>query len=579
MAASVYYDGECPFCDHYVKLLRLKETAGPVNLVDVRTDLALLEDLQAQGFNLDKGMVVDIDGHRKGGADAMNQLALLSTPSTTFNRLNKWIMSNAFLAAILYPLLRMGRWCALFFMGREQISAEGEGARARASIFGSLFALFSVFHFFNYLLEYVRFPPEWDMMFIIFSAVLLFFRPQSPRLLWLLMFASTLSAIVQAPVQSNHTIVRNFVVFGYWMSFFYAMIRNLRWSDIFANFTTAGQGSLLVMYFFGVFHKINSDFLNPETSCAVSLWREMPKPLSLIDNPAMHYLAIYGTFAVEGILIAMLFHRRTRHLAVVGGILFHLLLALSNYAMYISFTTLAITLHCLFLNEESALKIQDSSFMKAIKIRVMNPAYFVLVIILIMVLAVVGLLRQYTVVTLLMLPILLPFCYAIIRHGASEKPLLNLDVRWSSRTIGVLLTSIFFLNCWAPYLGLKSAQAVNMFANIRLEAGVSNHLIMRAPPGPFKYLEDVVTIDDAQGAARFRFANSEDYGVVYYEILTHLADNPEAKISYTRKGVTYTDMTAEKLSDDIENILHPKWFRKWFLFRNVELMEPEPCST
>lgn len=572
MSASVYYDGECPFCDRYVTLLRLKEAVGPVDLVDVRNNPALLEELQEQGFNLDKGMVVDFDGQRQGGADAVNQLALLSTPSTTFNRVNKWIMSNAFLAAFLYPILRMGRWCALFFMGREQISEDGDGAKARASIFGSLFALFSIFHFFNYMLEYGRFPPEWDMMFIIFSAVLLFLRPQSPRLLWLLMFASTLSAIAQAPVQSNHTIVRNFVLLGYWMSFFYAMIRNLRWSDIFTNFTTAGQGSLLVMYFFGVFHKINSDFLNPETSCAVTLWREMPKPLSLIDNPAMHYLAIYGTFAVEGLLIAMLFHRRTRHLAVVGGILFHLLLALSNYAMYISFTTLAIALHCLFLNEESALKIQSSNFMKSVTTRVMNPAYYALAFVLIMVVAVVGFFRQYTVVTLLMLPILLPFCYAIIRHGSSNKPLLRPGLRWSSRTIGVILTSLFFLNCWAPYLGLKSAQTVNMFANIRLEAGVSNHLVMRAPPGPFKYLEDVVTIDDPQDP------NSEVYGVVYYEILSYLSDNPQAKVSYTRKGVSYTDMTAEKLSGDIESVLHPKWFRKWFHFKKVELIRPEPCG-
>lgn len=578
MANYVYYDGECPFCARYVSLLRLREAIGPVNLVNVRDDLSILDELQKQGFNLDRGMVVDISGKRLGGADAVNQLALLSTPSTLFNRLNKWIMSIPFLAVLLYPILRMGRWCALFFMGREQISAGDEGSKARASIFGSLFALFSIFHFFNYMLAYGRFPPEWDMIFIIFSAILLFLRPQSARLLWFLMFVSTVSAIVQAPVHSNHTIVRNFVVLGYWLSFFYAMFRNLRWCDIFTNFTTAGQGSLLVMYFFGVFHKLNSDFLNPKTSCAVTLWRDMPKPLSLIDNPVMHYLAIYGTFVVEGILIAMLFRRQTRHLAVVGGILFHLLLALSNYAMYISFTTLAIALHCLFLNEESALKIQNSSFMKAIKTRLMNPAYLVAAFMLIMVLAVVGFFRQYTVVTLLMLPILLPFCYAIIRYGASDKPLLMSEARWPANTIGVFLTTIFFINCWAPYLGLKSAQSVNMFANVRLEAGVSNHLIMRSPPRPFKYLDDVVTIDNPHGLARFTLPDPENHGVVYYEILAYLADNPEAKISFTRKGVAYRDMTANKLASDIKNTLHPKWFRKWFHFKNVELMQPEPCG-
>jgi len=578
MAASIYYDGECPFCARYVTLLRLKKTIGPVELIDLRLDEGIKLELSSQGFNLDKGMVVDIDGRRFGGADAVNQLALLSTPSNFFNKFNKWIMSIPFLAALLYPFLRMGRWCVLFFMGREQISADDEGTRARASIFGSLFALFSVFHFFNYLLEYHRLPPEGDMLFIIFSAVLLFIRPQSARLLWLLMLASTISAIIQAPIQSNHTIVRNFVVLGYWISFFYAMFKNLKWSDIFTNFTTAGQGSLLVMYFFGVFHKINTDFLNPETSCAVSLWREMPKPLSLIDSPVMHYLAIYGTFVVEGILICLLFNRRTRHIAVVGGILFHLLLALSNYAMYISFTTLAISLHCLFLNEESALKIQSSNFMKVIRDRVMHPAYFVLAIVLIMVMAIAGLFRQYTLVTILMMPLLLPFCYAIMRYGASDKPLLNIENRWSSRIIGTVLTSIFFMNCWAPYMGLKSAQTVNMFANIRLEGGVSNHLIMRAAPGPFTYLADVVTIDDPHGVGRFTLPDSEQYALVYYAVLAHLADNPGAMVSYTRKGVKYTDMTAAKLADEIDSTLHPAWFRKWFHFKNVELMRPEICT-
>lgn len=578
MATSIYYDGECPFCARYVTLLRLKETLGPVKLIDVRIDTNAQQELYDEGFNLDKGMVVEIDGRRKGGADAMNQLALLSTPSNFFNRFNKWVMSFSILATCLYPILRMGRWCALFFMGREQISSNDEGASARASIFGSLFALFSVFHFFNYLLEYQRFPPENDMLFIIFSAVLLFIKPESARLLWLLMVASTISAIVQAPIQSNHTIVRNFVVLGYWVSFFYAIFKNLKWTDIFTNFTTAGQGSLLVMYFFGVFHKINTDFLNPETSCAVTLWREMPKPLSLIDTPAMHYVAIYGTFIVEGILICLLFNRRTRHIAVVGGILFHLLLALSNYAMYISFTTLAISLHCLFLNEESALKVQNSNFMKAVRERVMHPAYFVLAIVLIMALAVVGLFRQYTLVTLLVLPILLPFCYVVIRYGSSDKPLLNSDSRLSSRLIGTVLTFIFFMNCWAPYMGLKSAQAVNMFANIRLEGGVSNHLIMREAPGPFKYLNDVVTIDNPHGNGKFKLLDSEQYGIVYYDVLAYLADNPDAMLSYTRKGIKHKEMTATKLKSEIDNSLHPPWFRKWFHFKNVELMQPEPCK-
>ena len=336
MTISVFYDGDCPFCSKYMSLIRLKETLGEVKLVDLRANPDVKDELLSQGFNLDKGMVVDIDGRRVEGAEAVNQMALLSTPSNGFNRFNKKVMSSPFLAALLYPFLRAGRWLVLFFLGREQISPDDEGTIARASIFGSMFALFSMFHFFNYAIEYGRFPPQLDMMIILFAAILLFLNPRSSRFLFILMAVSTVSAIIQAPVSSNHTIVRNFVLLGYWMSFIYAMFRSLKWSDVFTNFTMAGQASLLVMYFFGVFHKINSDFLNPEVSCAVGLWQKMPWPLYLVDHPVMHYLAIYGTFAVETILVLMLFTKRFRHIAVVFGILFHLLLAMSSYAMYIS---------------------------------------------------------------------------------------------------------------------------------------------------------------------------------------------------------------------------------------------------
>ena len=579
MTISVFYDGDCPFCSKYMSMIRLKETLGEVKLVDLRVNSNVKDELLSQGFNLDKGMVVDIDGRRVDGADAVNQLALLSTPSNGFNRFNKMVMSSPLLAACLYPFLRAGRWLVLFFLGRAQISPDDEGTVARASIFGSMFALFSMFHFFNYAIEYGRFPPQLDIMIVLFAAILLFLNPRSPRFLFILMAVSTISAIVQAPVSSNHTIVRNFVLLGYWMSFFYAMFRSLKWSDIFTNFTMAGQASLLVMYFFGVFHKINSDFLNPDVSCAVGLWEKMPWPLYQVDHPFMHYLAIYGTFAVETILVLMLFSKRFRHIAVVFGILFHLLLAMSSYAMYISFTTLAISLHCLFLNEDSAKKIQSSQFMQAVRARVMNPLYLVLGVVLTLCMVIAGMMRQYSIVTLLMLPLVLPFCFAVMRYGASDKPLLSISNRLPTTVIGVFLGGLFFLNCWMPYLGLKSAQAVNMFANIRLEGGVSNHLIMNKPPKAFNYLEDVIIIDSVEGSKALLYyeLNNHKVGMIYYAFLNEMETNPDAVVSYTRGGEKYVDITKAELKEDIETTLHPKWFRKWFHFKPAELEYVRPC--
>src|SRR5690606_9307567 len=102
---------------------------------------------------------------------------------------------------------------------------------------------------------------------------------------------------------------------------------------------------------------INSDFLDPEVSCAVVLWRKMPAALSWLDVPAMHYTAIYGTFVVEGAILLALLVPRWRHFGIIGGIVFHGLLAFSSYKLYSPFSTLSIALHTLFVAPAAALQI------------------------------------------------------------------------------------------------------------------------------------------------------------------------------------------------------------------------------
>jgi len=94
-------------------MLRLKDALGDVALIDLRTATNKRAELQSEGFDLDQGMVVETDGRRVGGADATNALALMSTPSNLFNRLNQLVFANPLLSAILYPILRSGRWLTL----------------------------------------------------------------------------------------------------------------------------------------------------------------------------------------------------------------------------------------------------------------------------------------------------------------------------------------------------------------------------------------------------------------------------------------------------------------------------------
>jgi len=119
----IVYDGECPFCSRYVAMLRLKAAFGAVELVDARSDHPAVRRLVEAGIDLDEGMAL-IQGDRiYHGDDCIHRLALMSTPSTLFNKLNVAIFRSPTASRVLYPFLRAGRNAALALLGRKKISA------------------------------------------------------------------------------------------------------------------------------------------------------------------------------------------------------------------------------------------------------------------------------------------------------------------------------------------------------------------------------------------------------------------------------------------------------------------------
>ena len=119
------YDGACPFCDNYARLVRLRRGVGDLVLVDARGGDPLVAELAAQGFDVDEGMALLLDGRVHHGDKALHRLALLGTRSDLFNRLNHRIFRSPRLARLLYPALRCGRNAALALLGRRRIGKEG----------------------------------------------------------------------------------------------------------------------------------------------------------------------------------------------------------------------------------------------------------------------------------------------------------------------------------------------------------------------------------------------------------------------------------------------------------------------
>ena len=185
---------------------------------------------------------------------------------------------------------------------------------------------------------------------------------------------------------------------------------------------------------------------------------------------------------------------------------------------------------------------------------------------------------SYGSVGLLWLPVVGALCYFILRHGTTMPEASGGHVLWSRLWWLNALSVLFFFNCITPYLGLKTAQSMNMFANLRLEAGKSNHLVLQDPPGPFGYLADVVSIRASKGSATLLIAQREGLYLTYYALLDHLDRNPSVSVDFERQGSVLFRQNAATLAGEIERTLHPRWFRNWFHFNPVDLREPKLCA-
>lgn len=116
------YDGQCPLCRAYSRMLRIRESVGELRMVDAREDTAVRDEITAQGLDIDQGIVLKMGERLYYGVDAIHALALISSPSGFFNRLNYQIFKSQTLARWLYPLLRAGRNLLLKILGKNKIN-------------------------------------------------------------------------------------------------------------------------------------------------------------------------------------------------------------------------------------------------------------------------------------------------------------------------------------------------------------------------------------------------------------------------------------------------------------------------
>lgn len=120
--AYIIYDGECPFCSRYVRMLRLRNSIGPLRLINARDGDLEVEEILSLGYDLDEGMVFRLGDQIYHGDQCIHMLAMLSSKYGLFNRVNAVIFKSKLLSRILYPALRIGRNSILALLGRKKLS-------------------------------------------------------------------------------------------------------------------------------------------------------------------------------------------------------------------------------------------------------------------------------------------------------------------------------------------------------------------------------------------------------------------------------------------------------------------------
>ena len=119
---TLVYDKECPACNNYCQVVRIRESIGELKIVNARDNSEIMKEITAQGLDIDQGMVLKMGNKYYYGSDAIHMLALISSNSGVFNRLNYWLFKSKTISYILYPILRFFRNLLLKILGKSKIN-------------------------------------------------------------------------------------------------------------------------------------------------------------------------------------------------------------------------------------------------------------------------------------------------------------------------------------------------------------------------------------------------------------------------------------------------------------------------
>ena len=424
------------------------------------------------------------------------------------------------------------------------------------------------------------------------AACTLIVRPRLTNLLYVLAGLMVVRYGLLLPVASNNktiTVFMNAAILVCALQATWTGLRDAQLRDVlYERMRVVARALLAVMYFYGIFHKINADFLDPRVSCAVALYDPLVRGFGLAGNPIGHQVAIWSTFIVETITITALYWKRFFAIGLIFGLIFHFIIPISTYSWYMDFSSLVLALYMLSIPREvsTAFFERVAGIFRASRARfgsagVLLP-FAIVAAIAVLVVGFVALRAERVGQLFQLYNSIWVLFWAV--YGGIAMVLLTavaldyLPWRGSSGPRQPLWLYAFplvlFLSCLSPYVGLKTESSIAMFSNLHTEAGETNHLLFTTPPYLFDYQRDVVKIIDASSPPLQRVATGRD-GLVWHGLQQYLRENPQEWVTFRRDGVLYERATAASIA----HLPQPNWLeRKLLIFKTVDFDRPKVCT-
>jgi hypothetical protein len=352
----------------------------------------------------------------------------------------------------------------------------------------------------------------------------------------------------------------------------------ISWKILFPKFSLSSnliqkiiQISLITIYFFTGFHKLNTDFFNPCVSCVNGINERIIGNFTGIELKLPQNLSCflqYFTIFVEMILPFGLLHFKTRKWTAILLLFFHCWLSFVYYADFSGLATFLIIGSITNLEE----KIIDTKLWNALKIYILFTLFAVIVNASCIKLG-YTMNEKYFIQGLIFNIGWFVFVLVFFKNYVSKLNFFN------KNHIPILSLIVFLISIWSlkAYIGLGNSSNLTMFSNVLTEKNRSNHLIINTKKTKiFDFEEDTVLILKLSDSLKkealvgYKIPKIEFQFEVHEWAKKYPKTNLNCTLIYKNDTIIIPDLKQSKFNKTL-------WWYRFVNFRKIQVEGPNFC--